>query len=246
MMELWTSPTPNGWKVSIMLEELIEAGVDVGDVQVRMINLLKGDQFKDDFVERNLNSKIPTLRDDGRDIIESCAILEYLGEKFPTSLLPLDTRKWDVLPWVYWQAANVGPIFGNKLSYTRYMDDVADELKQHPLERFNNEALRLVSVLDKKLGDNPWVCGMNLLLPISHFTLGYEVGSGARSTSPLNLVLWNGSTEFEHDPAWSAAWATVYRKAKSISGAKNAKPVLRKVAHPSPATPTLEIPSNRQ
>ena len=159
MMELWTSPTPNGWKVSIMLEELIEAGVDVGDVQVRMINLLKGDQFKDDFVERNLNSKIPILRDDGRDIIESCAILEYLGEKFPTSLLPLDTRKWDVLPWVYWQAANVGPIFGNKLSYTRYMDDVADELKQHPLERFNNEALRLVSVLDKKLGDNPWVCG---------------------------------------------------------------------------------------
>ncbi|GIS19485.1 MAG: hypothetical protein CM15mP120_14010 [Pseudomonadota bacterium] len=82
MMELWTSPTPNGWKVSIMLEELIEAGVDIGDVQVRMINLLKGDQFKDDFVERNLNSKIPTLRDDGRDIIESCAILEYLGEKF--------------------------------------------------------------------------------------------------------------------------------------------------------------------
>ena len=159
MMELWTSPTPNGWKVSIMLEELIEAGVEVGDVQVRMINLLKGDQFKDDFVERNLNSKITTLRDDGRDIIESCAILEYLGEKFPTSLLPLDTRKWDVLPWVYWQAANVGPIFGNKLSYTRYMDDVADELKQHPLERFNNEALRLVSVLDKKLGDNPWVCG---------------------------------------------------------------------------------------
>ena len=60
------------------------------------------------------------------------------------------------------------------------------------------------------------------------------------------LVLWNGSTEFEHDPAWSAAWATVYRKAKSISGAKNAKPVLRKVAHPSPATPTLKIPSNRQ
>ena len=159
MMELWTSPTPNGWKVSIMLEELIEAGVDIGDVQVRMINLLKGDQFKDDFVERNLNQKIPTLRDEGRDIIESCAILEYLGEKYPTPLLPLDARKWDVLPWVYWQAANVGPIFGNKLSYTRYMDDVDDELKQHPLERFNNEALRLVSVLDKKLDDNPWVCG---------------------------------------------------------------------------------------
>ncbi|GIS19484.1 MAG: hypothetical protein CM15mP120_14000 [Pseudomonadota bacterium] len=126
------------------------------------------------------------------------------------------------------------------------MDDVADELKQHPLERFNNEALRLVSVLDKNSATTLGFVAMNLLLPISPFTLGYEVGSGARSTSPLNLVLWNGSTEFEHDPAWSAAWATVYRKAKSISGAKNAKPVLRKVAHPSPATPTLKIPSSRQ
>lgn len=163
-MELWTSPTPNGWKVSIMLEELIEAGVDVGEVDVRVIDLMKGEQFKDDFFERNLNQKIPTLRDNGRDIIESCAILEYLGEKFPTDLLPLDERKWDVIPWVYWQAANVGPIFGNKLSYTRYMDDVDDMLKQHPLERFNNEALRLVSVLDKKLGDNTWVCGDNFTI----------------------------------------------------------------------------------
>lgn len=158
-MELWTSPTPNGWKVSIMIEELIEAGVDIGEVDVRVIDLLKGDQFKDDFVERNPNQKIPTLRHDGRDIIESCAILQYLGERFSSSLLPLDERKWDVIPWVYWQAANVGPIFGNKLSYTRYMDDVPAEMKQHPLERFNNEALRLVSVMDHKLGDNPWVCG---------------------------------------------------------------------------------------
>ena len=159
MLELWTSPTPNGWKVTIMLEELIEAGVDIGEVDIRVINLMKGEQFEADFVERNPNQKIPTLRDNGRDIIESCAILQYLGEKYPTALLPLDERKWDVLPWVYWQAANVGPVFGNKLSYTRYMEDVPGDLKQHPLERFNNEALRLVSVLDTKLGNNPWVCG---------------------------------------------------------------------------------------
>ena len=158
-MEFWTSPTPNGWKVSIMLEELIETGVDIGEVDIRIIDLMQGEQFAEDFVERNPNTKIPTLRDDGRDVIESCAILQYLGEKYPTELLPLDERKWDVLPWVYWQAANVGPIFGNKLSYTRYMDNVPPEEKRHPIERFNNEALRLVSVLDRKLGDNPWVCG---------------------------------------------------------------------------------------
>ena len=158
-MELWTSPTPNGWKVSIMVEELIEAGVDLADMEVRTINLSKGEQFADDFSERNPNQKIPVLRDGDRDVIESCAILQYLGEKYPTSLLPLDDRRWDVIPWVYWQAANVGPIFGNKLSYTRYMDDVPPEQKEHPLERFGNEALRLVSVMDRKLGDNPWLCG---------------------------------------------------------------------------------------
>ncbi len=159
MMELWTSPTPNGWKVSIMLEELIEAGALTDEFEVRMIDLMKGEQFGDDFVERNPNQKIPTLRHNGRDLIESCSILQYLGETFPSDLLPLDERKWDVIPWVYWQAANVGPVFGNKLSYTRYMNDVPDEQKVHPLERFNTEALRLVSVLDRKLGDNPWVCG---------------------------------------------------------------------------------------
>ncbi|MEM7217772.1 MAG: glutathione S-transferase N-terminal domain-containing protein [Pseudomonadota bacterium] len=164
MMELWTSPTPNGWKVTIMLEELIEAGIDIGEFDVRVINLSKGEQFAPDFVERNPNQKIPTLRDDGRDVIESCAILQYLAEKHPTDLLPLDERKWDVLPWLFWQAANVGPVFGNKLSYTRYMNDVPDAEKRHPLERFNNEALRLVSVMDRKLGDSPWLCG-------EHFTI---------------------------------------------------------------------------
>jgi GST-like protein len=158
-MELWTSPTPNGWKVSIMLEELAEAGVDISDVHVRTINLSKGEQFADDFTSRNPNQKIPVLRDGNLDVFESCAILQYLGEKYPTSLLPLNEDRWQVLSWLYWQASNVGPIFGNKLSYTRYMDDVPAEQKVHPLERFGNEALRLVGVLDRQLGDRPWVCG---------------------------------------------------------------------------------------
>ena len=158
-MELWTSPTPNGWKVSIMLEELMEAGMDLGEVRVRYINLLKGEQFAEDFTERNPNQKIPVLRDDGRDLMESCAILQYLGEKYPTDLLPLDERKWEVLPWVYWQAANVGPVFGNKLSYTRYLSQVPDAQKVHPLERFGTEALRLVSVLDSRLANTSFVCG---------------------------------------------------------------------------------------
>ena len=163
-MELWTSPTPNGWKINIMIEELIEAGVDVGDVEIRMIDLMKGEQFRDDFTARNLNSKIPVLRDGELDIMESCAILQYLAEKYASPLLPSGQKRWEVIQWLYWQAANMGPVFGNKLSYTRYMDDVPPEEKRHPLERFGNEAQRLLRVLDRKLGDNPWVCGEDFTL----------------------------------------------------------------------------------
>ena len=118
MMELWTAATPNGWKVNIMVEELIEAGIEMPEMKIRSINLSKGEQFTDEFTEKNPNQKIPVLIDDTRSIMESCAILQYLGEKYPSPLLPSDGARWDVIPWVYWQAANVGPNFGNKLSYT--------------------------------------------------------------------------------------------------------------------------------
>ena len=158
-MELWTAATPNGWKVSIMIEELIEAGVNLGEVSVRNINLAKGEQFAEKFLAHNPNAKIPVLLDGERSVMESCAILQYLAEKFPTSLLPEGEARWDILPWVYWQAANVGPVFGNKLSYTRYMDSVAQEAKAHPLERFGTEALRLASVMDRQLQNHKWVAG---------------------------------------------------------------------------------------
>lgn len=158
-IDFWTAATPNGWKISIMLEELKEAGIDLPEVNVRTVDLLEGEQFTDEFTAVNPNQKIPALVHNGRALMESCAILQYLGETYPTDMLPLDDRKWDVLPWVIWQAANLGPVFGNKLSYTRYMEDVDDVRKEHPLERFNKEALRLLSVLSNKLGDNPYICG---------------------------------------------------------------------------------------
>ena len=158
-MKLWTAATPNGWKVSIMLEELKEAGIVLPEIEVKTINLAKGDQFSEEFTRHNPNQKIPVLIDGHHNIMESCAILQYLAEKYPTSLLPEGAERWDILPWVYWQAANVGPNFGNKLSYTRYMDDVPDIQKQHPLERFNKEALRLTAVLARQLEDQPWTCG---------------------------------------------------------------------------------------
>ena len=158
-MELWTAATPNGWKVSIMIEELIEAGSELGEVSVRNIDLAKGEQFSEEFLAHNPNAKIPVLIDGKRSVMESCAILQYLAEKFPSPLLPEGEARWDVLPCVYWQAANVGPVFGNKLSYTRYMDSVADDAKAHPLERFGTEALRLAGVMEKQLRNQSWITG---------------------------------------------------------------------------------------
>ncbi len=112
-MELWTSPTPNGWKITIMVEELREAGHLLPDLEVRTINLMKGEQFTSEFTAHNPNQKIPVLIDGDRSVMESCAILQYLGEKYPTELLPQDERRWDVLQWLTWQAANVGPLSAN-------------------------------------------------------------------------------------------------------------------------------------
>ena len=74
-------------------------------------------------------------------------------------LLPTDESRWEVLQWLFWQAAGIGPIFGNKLAYTRYMEDVPTEQKAHPLERFNNEAQRLLRVLDRQLEGRDYICG---------------------------------------------------------------------------------------
>ena len=141
-MELCTAASPNGWKVSIMLEELKEAGIELPEVEVKNLSLMDGDQFSDEFTAVNPNQKIPGLVDGDVRIMESCAILQYLGEKFPSPLLPDGDMRWQVVSWLTWQAAGLGPTLGNKLSYTRYMEDVPAEQKSHPLTRFNNEAQR--------------------------------------------------------------------------------------------------------
>ena len=87
-MELWTWGTPNGWKVSIMLEELKEAGVALPPVEVRHVNLMDREQFSEAFTAINPNQKIPGLVDGDSKLMESCAILLYLAEKYPTFLLP--------------------------------------------------------------------------------------------------------------------------------------------------------------
>ena len=175
-----------------MVEELIEAGIDMPEMTIRTINLQKGEQFTDEFTHHNPNQKIPVLIDGDLSIMESCAILQYLGEKYPTPLLPDGPARWDTLQWVYWQAANVGPNFGNKLSYTRYMDSVDDAAKAHPLERFGKEARRLVTVLEKRLEGRDYVCGGDLTIAdiaIYPWIRGWK-WSKVNITDQPNVVAW--------------------------------------------------------
>ena len=158
-MELWTAPTPNGWKATIMIEELIEAGANLPPIEIHTVNLLAGEQFAEDFTAISPNQKIPGLRDGDTTVMESGAILLYLAEKFPSPLLPAGAARWETLQWLFWQVANLGPNFGNKLSYTRYLDDIPAEQKVHPLERFRAESQRLLRVLDRQLEGRPYICG---------------------------------------------------------------------------------------
>ena len=158
-LALWTAPTPNGWKVSIMIEELRELGIALPSVEVITVDIMSGEQFSDVFSAVSANQKIPGLVHGDIRLMESCAILQYLGEEFPSSLYPSGADRYYVLQWLTWQAAGLGPSFGNKLSYTRYMADVPEEQKVHPLTRFNSESQRLLRVLDKQLEGKRFVCG---------------------------------------------------------------------------------------
>ena len=102
-----------GWKVTVMLEELIEAGIQLPETNIHAVSL-GGDQFTDAYTTINPNQKIPTIVHDGRPIIESCAILQYLGETFESSLYPTDERRWDDFFCQIWdRATNATEIMRN-------------------------------------------------------------------------------------------------------------------------------------
>ena len=163
-LELWTFATPNGWKVSIMLEELIEAGVELPPIEVHTVDIMRREQFSEAFTAVNPNQKIPGLVHGDTRLMESGAILLYLAENFPSPLLPPGQDRWTAIQWTFWQAANMGPVFGNKLSSTRYLVDLPEEQRSHPIERFNSEAQRLLRVLDRQLQGRDFICGDQLTI----------------------------------------------------------------------------------
>jgi glutathione S-transferase len=152
MIDLYTSPTPNGWKVSIMLEEI---GMPY---TVRPIRLQEGEQKEDWYLRLNPNGRIPTIVDrDAGDfaVFESGAILIYLAEK-SGRLLPADSRgRSTVLQWLMFQMAGIGPMQGQANVFFRY----APEQIEYAIQRYQGETARLYRVLDTRLRDHEFLAG---------------------------------------------------------------------------------------
>jgi len=152
MFDLYTWPTPNGRKVSIMFEEL---GVKYNAVSV---DISTGSQFSEKFSWLAPNYKIPVIfdHDSGVSLMESCAILLYLAEKY-NKFLPSGVQRTRALEWLFWQTSGLGPNLGQAHHFMKYNKGKST----YSEDRFYNEALRLYSVLNKRLEDREFLAGYN-------------------------------------------------------------------------------------
>lgn len=155
MIELYSWPTPNGVKVHIMLEE---TGLDY---EVHPVDIGAGEQFEESFLRIAPNNRIPAIIDrDGPDghplpLFESGAILTYLAEK-TGYLLPRDaTKRYRAIQWLMWQMGNLGPMLGQAHHFRQY----APSHISYAYERYTNEANRLYAVMDRRLGEAPYLAG---------------------------------------------------------------------------------------
>ncbi|RZT46134.1 GST-like protein [Sphingomonas sp. BK036] len=158
-LQLYSLATPNGVKVTVMLEELLAAGHVGAEYDAWLIKIMDGDQFGSGFVEANPNSKIPALIDRSGAtpirVFESGSILVYLAEKFG-AFLPTDAAKRaEVLSWLFWQMG-AGPMLGGGFGHFYAYAPVKIE---YAIDRFAMEVKRQLDVLDRRLGDSEYVGG---------------------------------------------------------------------------------------
>ncbi len=158
-LQLYSLGTPNGVKVTLMLEELLELGISDAEYDAWPINILSGDQFSSGFVAVNPNSKIPALLDRSGEspirIFESGAILVHLAEKFGHFLPPEADARAEVMSWLFWlqgSAPFLGGGFGHFYAY-------APEKWQYPIDRYAMEVKRHLDLLDKTLAERPYLAG---------------------------------------------------------------------------------------
>lgn len=159
-LQLYSMGTPNGQKVTIMLEELLAQGVSEAEYDAHLIKISDGDQFSTGFVAANPNSKIPVLidysaQDSPVRVFESGNILLYLAEKFSKLLPATSAEKTETLNWLFWlqgSAPYLGGGFGHFYVY-------APEKMEYPINRFTMEVKRQLDLLDKQLANQQYIAG---------------------------------------------------------------------------------------
>jgi GST-like protein len=158
-LQLHSLATPNGVKVTIMLEELLAMGFEGAEYDAYLVNIGEGDQFSSGFVDINPNSKIPAMVDHSTDkpvrLFESASIMLYLADKF-SALVPSDpVKRAETINWLFWQmgsAPYLGGGFGHFYAY-------APEKYEYPINRFTMETKRQLDVLDRQLAQTTWIAG---------------------------------------------------------------------------------------
>jgi GST-like protein len=194
-LQLYSLPTPNGVKVSIMLEEV---GLPY---EPHLVDFNKDDQRTPEFLSLNPNGKIPAIIDpDGPGgeplaLWESGAILLYLSDK-TGKLVPADAaRRYETIQWVFFQMAFIGPMFGQVGYFHKFAGkDIPDK---RPLERYRNESKRLLGVLEARLSDGEWIMGKE-----------YSIADISMLGWVRNLIGFYGARELvefdslRHVPAW--------------------------------------------
>ena len=158
-LQLYSLATPNGVKVTVLLEELLELGIKAAEYDAYLINIGEGDQFGSGFVAINPNSKIPALLDRSTNpptrVFESGAMLVYLAEKFGAFLPTEPSVRAECLSWLFFQmgsAPYIGGGFGHFYAY-------APEKFEYPINRYAMETKRLLDVLNRHLSDRQYLCG---------------------------------------------------------------------------------------
>ena len=207
-LQLYSLATPNGVKVTIMLEELLALGKKEAEYDAFLIRISKGDQFGSGFVEINPNSKIPALLDRSTSpptrVFESGAILLYLAEKYD-AFLPRDlSARAECMSWLFWQMGSAPYLGGGFGHFYKY----APERFEYPIDRYTMEVKRQLDVLDKNLADRRFLCGNDYNIAdiatypwYGNLVLNdiYEASEFLEVTSYKNVVRW--ATEIQERPA---------------------------------------------
>jgi len=178
---LYTAATPNGWKISIALEEMTLP------YQVRVIDFATEEQKADWYVRLNPNGRIPTLEDDGFVVFESGAILIYLAEK-SGEFMPRDVQgRSRVMQWLMFQMSAIGPMMGQANVFLRYFP----EKIQPAIDRYQREVLRLFGVLNRQLASHEYIAGEYSIADMAlwPWVSGHE-WSGVSVDELANLSRW--------------------------------------------------------